>query len=143
MNEYILKIGKWDLETLKYDDNGNVSRVTYDSFKTLGSKRYIHDGEPTISGLPIDGFKNYCKKYDLPPEEVFKCGRVFSPHDINKLAMTYTVTKNQYKIYNDGETWLTPTHFVHAQRVGFKLDISKSYRNFINDIIKQTGKRGI
>ena len=143
LDEYILKIGKWDLETLKYDDSGNVSRETYESFKTLGSKRYIHDGEPTISGLPIDGFKNYCKKYNLPPEEVFKCGRVFSPHDINKLAMTYTVTKNQYVISNNGETWLTPTHFVHAQRVGFKLDISKSYRHFINDIIKQTGKRGI
>ena len=56
--------------------------------------------------------------------------------------MTYTTTNKQYNITNDGETWVTPRHFVHAQRVGFNLDIRKSYRQFLEMKHIETGKRG-
>lgn len=142
MTEEIKKLGKWDLESVEKDDCGNVVRKTYQSFKTLGSKRYIHNGEATISGLPVQGFKDFCKIKKISPEEAFTCGQYFPPEIINKLAMTYTTTNKHFNVVNDGETFETPSHFIHAQRVGFKLDISKSYRTFINDIISETGKRG-
>ena len=142
MTEDIKRLGKWDLETEEKDDSGNVVRMTYRSFKTLGSKRYIHNGEPTISGLPVQGFNDFCKIKKVTPEEAFTCGQYFPPEIINKLAMTYTTTNKRFNITNDGETFVTPSHFIHAQRVGFKLDISKSYRSFINDIISETGRRG-
>lgn len=142
MTEEIKNLGKWDLETEEKDDSGNVVRMTYRSFKTLGSKRYIHNGEPTISGLPVQGFKDFCKIKNITPEEAFTCGQYFPPEIINKLAMTYTTTNKHFNITNDGETFVTPSHFIHAQRVGFKLDISKSYRTFINDVIYETGRRG-
>ena len=56
--------------------------------------------------------------------------------------MTYTTTNTEYNITNDGETWVTPRHFVHAQNVGFNLDISKSYRQFLEMKHVETGKRG-
>lgn len=142
MTEEIKKLGKWDLETEEKDDRGNVIRMTYRSFKTLGSKRYIHNGEPTISGLPVQGFKDFCKIKNVTPEEAFTCGQYFPPEIINKLAMTYTTTNKHFNVTNDGEMFVTPSHYIHAQRVGFKLDISKSYRSFISDIISETGRRG-
>lgn len=142
LTESLKKIGKWDLETLKKDDTGNVSRETYDSFITLGSKRYLHDGEPTISGLPVKGFKDYCEKMGATPEQAFRCGTTFPPDIINKLAMTYTTTDVRHVIENDGEMFVTPRHYVHAQKVGFDLKISKDYKKFIAEIAQETGKRG-
>lgn len=134
----IKTLGTWELET--YDKK--TGSHTYKSFITLGSKRYLHDGVPTVSGLPKNGFYNYCKNHNLKPEEAFRCGTYFSEYDINKVAMTYMCAEDQCVVTNDGESFLTPKHFVHAQQVGFKLDISKDYRSFINDIISTTGKRG-
>lgn len=142
LTESLKKIGKWDLETLERDSAGNVSRETYESFITLGSKRYLHDGEPTISGLPVKGFKDYCEKMNVTPEQAFRCGTTFPPDVINKLAMTYTTTDIRHVIENDGETFITPRHYVHAQKVGFDLKISKDYKKFITEIAQETGKRG-
>lgn len=142
MDEPLKKLGKWDLETKKYDENVSRETYTYKTFITLGSKRYLHDGEPTVSGLPKQGFYDFCKIKNITPEDAFRCGTYFPPEIINKVAMTYTTTNKQYNITNNGETWVTPRHFVHAQNVGFNLDISKSYRQFLEMKHIETGKRG-
>ena len=142
MDDSLKKLGKWDLETKKYDEKFSRETYTYKTFITLGSKRYLPDGEPTVSGLPKQGFYDFCKIKNLTPEEAFRCGTYFPPEIINKVAMTYTTTNKQYNITNDGETWVTPRHFVHAQNVGFNLDISKSYRQFLEMKHVETGKRG-
>ena len=131
-------IGTWDLEThIKGSDI-----YTYDTFITLGSKRYLHNGQPTISGLPIQGFKNYCTKHNLTPEKAFRCGTYFSENDINKICMTYRVNPKQYIISNDGIDYITPHHYVYAQNVGFKLDIGSDYSNFLSEYMELTNLRG-
>ena len=133
----IRNLGNWELETDKQP--GKV----YGEFCTLGSKRYISDGKPTISGLPIQGFYNYCKTKNIKPIDAFKSGTEFSPELINKLAMTYVLQGEQFKIYDDnGDPFITPKHFIHAKNVGFKLKLSEDYENFVQMVQNKTAMRG-
>ena len=133
----IRNLGNWELET--DDKPGNV----YGEFCTLGSKRYISDGKPTISGLPIQGFYNYCKTKNIKPIDAFKSGTEFPPELINKLAMTYVLQGEQFKIYDDnGDPFITPRHFIHAKNVGFKLKLSEDYENFVEFVQSKTAMRG-
>ena len=134
----IIEIGTWDLET--YDKK--TKKTTYDSFITLGSKRYLHNGEPTISGLPKQGFFNYCKIHNVTPQEAFTCGTVFPPNEINKTAMQYFNNQKQHIIENAGQAFITPKNFIFALPVGFKLDVGKEYKSFILKYAMQTAERG-
>ena len=134
----IIEIGTWDLET--YDKT--TKNKTYDSFITLGSKRYLHNGEPTISGLPKQGFYNYCKIHNVTPQEAFTCGTVFPPNEINKTAMQYFNNQPQHILENDGQKFITPKNFIFALPVGFKLDVGKEYKSFILKYAMQTATRG-
>lgn len=108
----------------------------------MGSKRYLHNGEPTISGLPKQGFYNYCKIHNVTPQEAFTCGTVFKPNEINKTAMQYFNNQSQHIIENDGQKFVTPKNFIYALPVGFKLDVGKEYKSFILKYVMQTAQRG-
>ena len=132
----VRNLGKWENETA--DKPGKV----YNEFITLGSKRYLSDGKPTISGLPIEGFKRFCKKRHINPIDAFYSGNIFPAEDIGKTAMTYIHDAKEYTIHNNGETWTTPRHLVHAQQVPFELKITEEYEKFINYVNSLTAKRG-
>lgn len=133
----VKELGTWELESKK------GTRQTYESFITLGSKRYLTNGKPTISGLPQKGFESYCRNNNLTPEQAFRCGTVFTENDIEKLSMQYLTNQKQHEIYTDtGDVFITPKNYIYAKRVGFKLDISRDYEKFIEHATSQTGKRG-
>ena len=56
--------------------------------------------------------------------------------------MTYIHDAKEYTIHNNGETWTTPRHLVHAQQVPFELKITEDYEKFINYVNSLTAKRG-
>ena len=135
----IEEIGTWELESEKKE----TGTKTYKSFITLGSKRYLTNGVPTISGLPKKGFESYCKNHNVTPQEAFTCGTNFTEKDIEKLSMQYLTNQPQHDIIMDnGETFTTPKNYIYAKRVCFVLDISKDYDKFIKNIATQTGERG-
>ena len=133
-------LGTWDLETY----NKNTGTKTYKSFITLGAKRYLHDGEPTISGLPKKGFERYCKDNNCTPQEAFKTGTEFTPEQCEKTCMKYFTNRKQFLItMPNGEVFETPKNYIYASNVGFKLDISKDYKKFTMQRLAEVGKRGM
>lgn len=68
--EIVKEIGTWDLETK--DMKGNV----YSSFKYLGSKRYLSNGIPTVSGLPKKAWGRYLRQQCPYFFKVFKFHKV-------------------------------------------------------------------
>ena len=132
-------LGTWDLETL----DKKTGTKTYKSFITLGAKRYLHDGEPTISGLPKKGFERYCKDNNCTPQEAFKTGTEFTPDQCEKTCMKYFTNRKQFLIkMPNGEVFETPKNYIYASNVGFKLDISKDYKEFTMKRLAEVGKRG-
>lgn len=132
-------LGTWDLETL----DKKTGTKTYKSFITLGAKRYLHDGEPTISGLPKKGFERYCKENNCTPQEAFKTGTEFTPEQCEKTCMKYFTNRKQFLItMPNGEVFETPKNYIYASNVGFKLDISKDYKKFTMQRLAEVGKRG-
>ena len=132
-------LGTWDLETL----DKKTGTKTYKSFITLGAKRYLHDGEPTISGLPKKGFERYCKENKCTPQEAFKTGTEFTPEQCEKTCMKYFTNRKQFLItMPNGEVFETPKNYIYASNVGFKLDISKDYKKFTMQRLAEVGKRG-
>ena len=132
-------LGTWDLETL----DKKTGTKTYKSFITLGAKRYLHDGEPTISGLPKKGFERYCKDNNCTPQEAFKTGTEFTPEQCEKTCMKYFTNRKQFLIkMPNGELFETPKNYIYASNVGFKLDISKDYKKFTMQRLEEVGKRG-
>lgn len=132
-------LGTWDLETL----DKKTGTTTYKSFITLGAKRYLHDGEPTISGLPKKGFERYCKENNCTPQEAFKTGTEFTPEQCEKTCMKYFTNRKQFLIkMPNGEVFETPKNYIYASNVGFKLDISKDYKKFTMQRLAEVGKRG-
>ena len=132
-------LGTWDLETL----DKKTGTKTYKSFITLGAKRYLHDGEPTISGLPKKGFERYCKENNCTPQEAFKIGTEFTPEQCEKTCMKYFTNRKQFLIkMPNGEVFETPKNYIYASNVGFKLDISKDYKKFTMQRLAEVGKRG-
>ena len=133
-------LGTWDLETY----NKKTGTKTYKSFITLGAKRYLHDGEPTISGLPKKGFERYCKDNNCTPQEAFKTGTEFTPEQCEKTCMKYFTNRKQFLItMPNGEVFETPKNYIYASNVGFKLDISKDYKKFTMQRLAEVGKRGM
>lgn len=133
-------LGTWDLETL----DKKTGTKTYKSFITLGAKRYLHDGEPTISGLPKKGFERYCKDNNCTPQEAFKTGTEFTPDQCEKTCMKYFTNRKQFLItMPNGEVFETPKNYIYASNVGFKLDISKDYKKFTMQRLAEVGKRGM
>lgn len=145
------KIGTWDLETKGFNTwevDGFIikqKRYTYKSFSTLGSKRYIHDGKPTISGLPIQAWYDYCNTNNITSEQAFRNGLKIPPKLAHKLCMTYVTNGNPHVIkYNENGVdyeFTTPTHYIHAENIGFELKQGKDYIKFIQFIREQTGER--
>ena len=159
--ETIKSIGKWDLETSKYD--GNV----YPSFKTLGSKRWAHFDSPyktytdaknvsretldewfecmtpTLSGLPKEGWKNYViRNPNTEVAELFSFGTVIPADICCKTAMTYIYNQDDLRIdYEiDGVTHYlnTQKNFVHAKPVGFKIGLGKDYGKYLKLLSEST-----
>jgi hypothetical protein len=127
-------IGVWDFEG------------TYDKFKTLGAKRYIHQTgnkiETTIAGLSKQNGVDYMiQKSNGDLNQVFKMfdDDLYIPADkTGKMTHTYVDNELKFKIvdYQGVECTVNPLTGVHLNNCEFTLSISKHYSEFLSRINK-------
>lgn len=126
-------IGVWDYEG------------TYNHFKTLGAKRYMHskdgDVEITIAGLSKQNGVHYLKENSESVEDVFKQfnTNMYIPKDsTGKNTHTYIDTPKQYAVkdYLGNYSEVTSQSSVHLESVEFTLSLSRQYERFLNNLIK-------
>ena len=104
-------------------------------FKTLGAKRYIHDGHITISGISDKAFQDYCKKIGKKPIDCF--------HDDFSIPKQYTMKNTSkyyinnenayiYKYEYEGKQYELPLiNYIYMCDAPWSMSLSKDYRKLL------------
>lgn len=129
-DEDFYTLGAWDIdEPVK-------------NFKCLGAKRYIYekyDGtiKPVVAGLPKQAFKDYVKKNNLNPFELFDNNMKINKVDCKKLASKYYDGDIKEYLITDyqGNNCVVEVGTYHALfEIDFTLKLSSDYERLIHII---------
>lgn len=140
------------------DIHGNVHPIGfidfegyYDEFKALGAKRYMYKDKKgyhlTIAGVPkiggVDSIVRQADEKGVDPFEVFDMKTLKIPkEDINKLTMSYENDAPCHGYVTDymGNVGEFHEHsFVHAEKVGYDIQTSQDFVDYIEGIAYSVG----
>jgi hypothetical protein len=116
-------IGRWDIEK------------DVETFKTLGCKRYYHDGDVTISGINNKAFCDYAKIINKTPLEIFTDNIAIPPEYTRKSTSKYYLNNDKsyiYKyIYNGIERQLPIINYIYMCDAPWRMSLSHDYKKLL------------
>lgn len=124
---------------IAYKIMAGIGRYDFESdvkeFKTLGSKRYIHDGHITISGISDKAFQEYCKKIGKKPIDCFYDGFSIPKEYTMKNTSKYYINNDKpyiYKYQYNGVKYELPIiNYIYMCDAPWSMSLSKDYRNLL------------
>ena len=126
-----------------------IGRFDFESdvemFKTLGAKRYIHDGHITISGISDKAYCNYAKLIGKTPLECFHDGFKIPKEHTGKNTSKYYINNDKPYIYHyeyNGKKYELPIiNYIYMCDAPWSMRLSKDYRNlliFLHNVSRET-----
>lgn len=119
-----------------------------ETFKTLGAKRYIHDGHITISGISDNAFQEYCKKIGKKPIDCFYDGFSIPKQYTMKNTSKYYINNDKpyiYKYQYNGVKYELPIiNYIYMCNAPWSMSLSKDYRNLLlllHNVSRETLKK--
>lgn len=116
-----------------------------ETFKTLGAKRYIHDGHITISGISDKAFCDYAKLIKKTPLECFYDGFNIPKEHTGKNTSKYYINNEKpyiYKYEYNGKQYELPIiNYIYMCDAPWSMSLSKDYRNlliFLHNVSRET-----
>lgn len=121
---------------IKYEDMKGIGRYEKENdvaeFKTLGSKRYYHDGTITISGISNNAFCEYAKKIGKTPLEFFTNGATIPPEYTNKNTSKYYLNNTEpyiYKYEYEGKQYELPIiNYIYMCGASWSMTLAQDYK---------------
>ena len=114
-------------------------------FKTLGAKRYIHDGHITISGISDKAYCDYAKMIDKKPIDCFYDGFKIPKEYTGKNTSKYYINNVKpyiYKYEYNGRKYKLPLiNYIYMCNAPWSMSLSKDYRNlliFLHNVSRET-----
>lgn len=134
----IAKNKKLFSDPIYYDLGTFDNEGTYDSFKTLGAKRYISEKngeiEQTIAGLPKNILSDYCERTKVNAFEFFTSGMTLDVMFSGKLTTAYNDEPHSEDV---GGVIMSELSSVCLYNIPFKMSLDKYYIEMINELRKE------